>query len=98
VVSILSTVRDIERLRQIVLVLGRHGFGEVVERAGVGRLVRRQGDPEAGASGSGPNPRQSFGPRLRMVLQDLGPTFVKLGQILSTRPDLIPPDLIVELK
>jgi ubiquinone biosynthesis protein len=100
VVSLLSTVRDIERLRQIVLVLGRHGFGEIVERSGLGRLVKRrsvapgedlEATPTAGS-------RQSFGPRLRTVLEDLGPTFVKLGQILSTRPDLIPADIILELK
>lgn len=36
--------------------------------------------------------------RLRLALQELGPTFIKFGQIMSTRPDLIPPDLITELK
>lgn len=104
-VSILSTVRDIERLRQIVLVLGRHGFGEIVQRAGLKRMVWRsneselppdpnappEGDPDAAS-------RITFGERLRLVLQDLGPSFVKLGQILSTRPDLIPADIIKELK
>ena len=40
----------------------------------------------------------SLGERIRLVLQDLGPSFVKLGQIASTRPDLIPPDVLVELK
>ncbi|MCK6544378.1 AarF/UbiB family protein [Myxococcota bacterium] len=95
-VSIINTVRDLDRLRQIALVLWRHGFGEVVERTGIARVVRKGSteDLPAGVDAS----RQSFGPRLRMVLQDLGPTFVKLGQILSTRPDLIPADIIFELK
>jgi ubiquinone biosynthesis protein len=97
VASLLSAVRDIERLRQVALVLLRHGFGEVVERSGVGRLVLRSGDFQPSTLAE-TTARQSLGPRLRMVLEDLGPTFVKLGQILSTRPDLLAPDLIVELK
>lgn len=95
--SLLSAVRDIERLRQVVLVLLRHGFGEIVERSGIGRLVLRANDPLPGPLAES-TARQSLGPRLRMVLEDLGPTFVKLGQILSTRPDLLAPDLITEMK
>jgi ubiquinone biosynthesis protein len=90
VVSLVSTVRDIERLRQILVVLGRHGFGEIVERTGLGKL--------APSSGAGKIERAGLGHRLRTVLQDLGPSFVKLGQIMSTRPDLIPADIIAELK
>ena len=95
--SILSAVRDIERLRQVVLVLVRHGFGEIVERTGIGQLVLRASDPQPRAPSAG-GERQGVGPRLRMVLEDLGPTFVKLGQILSTRPDLLTADIIDELK
>ena len=88
--SILTTVRDLERLRQIAGVLAVHGFGEVVERTGLSTLIpgRKRGD---GA-------RMPAGIRLRKVLEDLGPSFVKLGQIMSTRPDLIPEDILVELK
>ena len=104
--SLVSTVRDIDRLRQILVVLARHGFGAVVQRTGLGRLVRPsdQGSdasevaalqPEAEAAD--PVRRIEFGERLRLVLQDLGPSFIKLGQILSTRSDLIPEDIILEL-
>ncbi|MBW2547769.1 MAG: hypothetical protein JRE82_11175 [Deltaproteobacteria bacterium] len=88
--SLLNTVRDLERLRQIARVLAVHGFGEVVERTGLSTLIpgRKRGD---GA-------RMPAGIRLRKVLEDLGPSFVKLGQIMSTRPDLIPEDILVELK
>jgi ubiquinone biosynthesis protein len=92
VVSLLSTVRDIERLRQILLVLGRHGFGEIVERAGLGKL-----GIERAPEGNEPD-RAGVGQRIRRVLEDLGPSFVKLGQIFSTRPDLLPADIIAELK
>jgi ubiquinone biosynthesis protein len=88
--SILSAVRDIDRLRQITQVLVRHGFGEVVTRLGLG-----SGTSDADGQRV---PRPRFGERLRLVLQDLGPTFVKLGQIVSTRSDVIPADIVLELK
>ncbi|MFW5877123.1 MAG: ABC1 kinase family protein [Myxococcota bacterium] len=88
--SLLNTVRDLDRLRQIVTVLARHGFGEVVQRTGLGSLVK--------GKTSAPPPKVEVGERVRLVLQDLGPSFVKLGQIVSTRPDLIPADVILELK
>jgi ubiquinone biosynthesis protein len=88
--SLLTTVRDLERLRQISGVLAAHGFEEVVDRIGLGTLIpgRKPGD----------GGRMPAGIRLRKVLEDLGPSFVKLGQIMSTRPDLIPEDILVELK
>ncbi len=88
--SLLTTVRDLERLRQIAGVLAVHGFGEVVDRTGLSALIpgRKRGD----------GGRMPAGIRLRKVLEDLGPSFVKLGQLMSTRPDLIPEDILVELK
>jgi ubiquinone biosynthesis protein len=88
--SLLNTVRDLDRLRQIVTVLARHGFGEVVQRTGLGGLVK--------SKSAEPPPKVGVGERIRLVLQDLGPSFIKMGQIISTRPDLIPEDVIVELK
>jgi ubiquinone biosynthesis protein len=88
--SLLTTVRDLERLRQIAAVLAFHGFGEVVDRTGLASLIPGRKRDEDG--------RMPAGIRLRKVLEDLGPSFVKLGQIMSTRPDLIPDDILVELK
>lgn len=93
--SILNTVRDLERLRQIVLVLVRHGFGEVVQRTGLGSLVGGKTETEDGKAQA---KKVSVGERLRLVVTDLGPSFIKLGQIVSTRPDVIPADIIKELK
>ncbi|HEY3358369.1 MAG TPA: AarF/UbiB family protein [Polyangia bacterium] len=95
--SIINTVRDMERLRQITVVLLKHGFGDLVQRLG---LSGGEAKPEAGAEQEADQKRKriTFGERLRLVLQDLGPSFVKLGQIISTRPDIIPPDVVVELK
>jgi len=88
--SLLTTARDLERLRQIAGVLAVHGFGEVVDRTGLASLIPGRKREDGG--------RMPAGIRLRKVLEDLGPSFVKLGQIMSTRPDLIPEDILVEMK
>ena len=74
--------RSIARVTEIGRVATRHGFGYLVER-------RRAPD----ANGDGDRGR-----RLREMLDELGPTFVKFGQLLSTRPDVVPLDIIVELQ
>lgn len=114
-VSIVNAVRDLGRLRQIYVVLVRHGFGELAQRLGLGARPRTQAMPEL-PPGSEPSDalveapeadakrgeeerrRISLPERVRLVCMDLGPSFVKLGQIASTRPDVLPNDWIVELK
>jgi ubiquinone biosynthesis protein len=95
--SLLGAVRDIDRLRQITQVLVKHGFGALVARLGLPRPGPAQDDGADGES-LAEVPRPQLGRRLRLVLQELGPTFVKLGQIISTRPDVIPEDIVTELK
>src|ERR1700758_569797 len=70
------------RERQILEVVLRHGFGFLVEHAGPQHLL----PPEHRRD----RPGASSPERLRLALEELGPTFVKLGQILSTRADLLP--------
>ncbi len=89
--SLITAVRDLGRLREIVAVLTRHGFGEVLTRMGLGSLAPSTKDGE-------PERTIAWQARVRLVIQDLGPSFIKLGQIASTRNDLLPPELIVELK
>lgn len=91
-VSVVKTVKNTERLRQILTVLAKHGFGELISRISLRSLLPQKADAEGKRSG------RTFAERLRLALQELGPSFVKLGQIVSTRPDLIPEDVIVELK
>src|SRR5690349_21451316 len=91
--SIMTAVRDLERLRQIVAVLVRHGFGELVQQTGWGAQLG------IGKKDSENDERAiSRAERIRLTLTELGPSFVKLGQIVSTRPDLVPPDVVEELK
>ncbi|MBN1240182.1 MAG: AarF/ABC1/UbiB kinase family protein, partial [Gammaproteobacteria bacterium] len=84
-----DTVRDLGRLREIAGVLARHGFGELLQRTGLASLVpgKRSDSEDPGLP-----------VRVRMVLEELGPSFVKLGQLLSTRPDLLPAELVEELR
>lgn len=102
--SLITAVRDLGRLREIVTVLTKHGFGEVMSRMGLGSLApsSTQGPAAAagaaGASGEEEQKRIAWQARVRLVIQDLGASFIKLGQIASARGDLLPPELIVELK
>jgi ubiquinone biosynthesis protein len=92
-VSIVHAARDLGRVRDISKVLARHGFGEIVMRLGLGRSRKQTDDPLSETRVAG-----SMGTRIRNVLEDLGPSFVKLGQIASTRSDVLPPDVVSELK
>jgi len=88
-----TTIRNIKRYREIMTVLIKYGFGEIIGRLNLytayrisRRLFRRI-----------PAPETSYAVRIRMALEELGPTFVKLGQVLSMRPFMIPAELVVEL-
>ncbi|MBI4704403.1 MAG: AarF/ABC1/UbiB kinase family protein [Deltaproteobacteria bacterium] len=114
-VSLVTALRDIQRLREIYVVLVRHGFGELAQRLGLRQRIREGGEAAALGPAADEVP-PSLAPaaerergdkergqialpqRLRLVLMDLGPSFVKLGQIASTRPDLLPKEWIEELK
>ncbi|MFE8598406.1 ABC1 kinase family protein [Archangium violaceum] len=86
-------LQDLNRVRQIGVIAARHGFGEWLERAGLWRQLGRREKVEVSPEAQ----RASTARRFRMLLNDLGPTFVKLGQILSTRADLLPAEYIEEL-
>ncbi|MCC6196125.1 MAG: ubiquinone biosynthesis protein UbiB [Burkholderiales bacterium] len=93
----LGTMRDLPRLREITTVLIRHGLGDVVRRLGVSGVLERTG--QVLQWGAAADVMQLDLPvRLRMALLALGPTFIKLGQVLATRVDLFPPDWIDELE
>jgi ubiquinone biosynthesis protein len=96
-VSIVSAARDLARLREVSAVLVRHGFGEVAGRIGIRAPRGKESDPPPAVLEADAR-RSSLAVRVRQVLEDLGPSFVKLGQLASTRPDLLPADLIAELK
>ncbi|HEY2544217.1 MAG TPA: AarF/ABC1/UbiB kinase family protein [Gaiellaceae bacterium] len=84
--------RTLSRLSEIAQVMVRHGFGYFFEAHRLTDLIpgRRVEMETMTASARGQH--------LREVLDELGPTFVKFGQLLSTRPDIVPPDIISELR
>jgi ubiquinone biosynthesis protein len=89
--------RSLGRLSEIAQVMVRHGFGYFLEAHKLTDLLpgRSSKTRLAAASVDGASAR---GQHLRDLLDELGPTFVKFGQLLSTRPDVVPPDIISELR
>ena len=83
--------RSLGRITEIAQVAVRHGFGYFFHRNRLTDLVP--------GNGQGPGePPSERGRHLRELLDELGPTFVKFGQLLSMRPDVLPPDIIAELR
>ena len=96
-IETLGSARDMGRLNQILGVLIRHGFGDSVRRLGLADRLERAGHAlrwEHAADLAKLEPPV----QLRLVLEELGPTFVKLGQILAGRADLFPPEYIAEFE
>src|SRR2546423_15339614 len=88
-----STTGNLGRLSEIAQVAAKHGFGYFLETHKLTDLLpwHQKVLPAEGA-------RSQRGLHLREMLDELGPTFVKFGQLLSTRPDVVPPDIIAELR
>nr|QNO52281.1 protein kinase UbiB [Methanosarcinales archaeon ANME-1 ERB6] len=91
------TYRHINRYREVIAILVKYGFGEVLAKLGLqkhldfgkGFILGKHAAEIADVS---------HWARVRMALEELGPTFVKFGQMMSTRPDMIPHELITELE
>src|ERR687896_1959053 len=95
--GLLTPVRELPRLREISAVFIRHGLGDLIRRAGIATLLERAGQILHWGDGS---EYEHLEPqeRARLALAELGPTFVKLGQMLSTRSDLLPPKWTAEFE
>ncbi len=96
VIKLPGAVKKFRRFKDIASILARHGFADVASRTGVGsafRVARKivslgyWKDKEAISTGA----------RLRSICEELGATFIKFGQVLANRPDMLPPDVIKEL-
>lgn len=93
----LSAMRDLPRLREVSSVLIRYGMGDFLRRLGITGLLERAG--QILHIPSKPEREQQEAPvRLRKALEELGPTYVKLGQVLATRSDLFGADWITEFE
>jgi ubiquinone biosynthesis protein len=105
-----EATKDLGRLRTITRIIGKYGYDEFIRRSP--ELSSAAGTPDSAPSKpaqpaknggraalarAGSN-RESAPRRFRLMLEELGPTFIKLGQVLSSRPDLISPAYVAELK
>ena len=99
-----TVIKDIKRAREITGVLTKHGFHALVRRIGLGagedepKLLTHEDDPAHADEKLLGEDHSEAAVRFRRVLEDLGPTYVKLGQVMSTRPDIMPKAFIEELK
>src|SRR6516165_6105823 len=94
--GLLSTARELPRLREISTVFVRHGLGDLVRRAGIATLLEHAGHVLHWGEVT-EIAHIEVQQRARLAFEQLGPTFVKLGQMLSTREDLLPPAWTTEL-
>jgi len=90
--------RNLSRSREIFTVLLNHGFGDLLERLKLRRYVQWGRRVILRKRQSEIPQHYTTAERIRMALEELGPTFIKFGQVMSTRPDLVPADVIAELE
>jgi ubiquinone biosynthesis protein len=96
-----TVVKDAARARRIAAIVAGHGFSQLLQsRADHEAFERETARKELIGDGESPSPttRLDLATRLVAMLEELGPTFVKFGQILSTRPDLIPDEFVHRLQ
>lgn len=91
----INRYKHIKRYNDIVKIFIKHGFGTLLDQLGILKYLnikKKTTDREDKEK------QLSIGERLRLTLEELGPTFIKLGQIMSTRSDMIPQSIIIELE
>lgn len=91
----ISVMRDFGRMRDIARILIHYGWGDIVKRLGLGNIAERAGTM-LHRQQSDEIKHLEPAVRVRLAIEELGPTFVKLGQVLATRPDIFPPHWIAE--
>ncbi len=90
------TYRHVNRYRQVLTVLFKYGFGDLVDRLNVGPYLETGIKLLSGRRRTARFEGMTRAERVRLAFEELGPTFTKMGQILSTRPDLVPKEFILE--
>lgn len=102
-IGISKTIKNVSRFREILTVLSRHGFSELIVKSGLDKVIPGFVLPARvselkNESLTNEDWWQVFGSQLRLSFEELGPSFIKLGQLMATREDILDPALIKELK
>ncbi|MFL5784375.1 MAG: ABC1 kinase family protein [Bacteriovoracaceae bacterium] len=102
-IGITKTIKNVGRFREILTVLARHGFSELIVKSGLDKVIPGFVLPARVTELKREDLTteewwQIFGTQLRLSFEELGPSFIKLGQLLSTREDILDAALIRELK
>lgn len=102
-IGISKTIKNVGRFREILTVLSRHGFSELIVKSGLDKVIPGFVLPARvselkNEDLSNDEWWQVFGEQLRLSFEELGPSFIKLGQLMATREDILDPALIKELK
>jgi ubiquinone biosynthesis protein len=102
-IGISKTIKNVSRFREILTVLSRHGFSELIVKSGLDKVIPGFVLPARvselkNEDLSNDEWWQVFGEQLRLSFEELGPSFIKLGQLMATREDILEPALIKELK
>jgi ubiquinone biosynthesis protein len=91
----INRYKHIKRYKEIARVFIKHGFGTLLDQLGILKYLDIK---KKIMNKEEKDIQQSIGQRLRLALEELGPTFIKLGQIVSIRPDILSEDIINELE
>jgi ubiquinone biosynthesis protein len=89
--------RDAKRLKDVLVIIARHGFGELLLKLPFSSKLTHDASVEASGE-SGQETKKSAAQRFKKLLEDLGPTYIKFGQVLSMRPDFLPQDFVKALE
>ena len=93
-----NTIENIGRIRKIVEVLAKYGFEDIVVNTGLRNILTPKKKAKGRISKEEEQFTHSRWERIRLIMEELGPTYIKLGQMLSNRPDFVPEPLIKELE
>ena len=97
-IGIRRGIRNTKRAAEVIAVLAKHGFRQFLSDTGIERVIERGQEILLRSKPEAATPAKPFAVRVREALEELGGTFIKLGQVLSTRPDLVPTELADELR
>jgi ubiquinone biosynthesis protein len=93
-----NTIENISRIRKLIEVLVKYGFEDIVVNTGLRKILTPKKKVKGGIPDEAHEFTQTRWERVRLVMEELGPTYIKLGQMLSNRPDFVPEPLIKELE